>query len=150
MTKAIKNISIVLFAALAIAVIAAIPSKAAHAETERPVRYLSLSADSANLTVGQSKGLAVTYAPANTTDPKVVSWKSSNNSVATVSKGLIKAKKAGRVTITAQMGDETDTCTITVKQTAPKFVSASACYTQLNKYRKSAKVGNVSRNAKLE
>ena len=43
-------------------------------------------------------------------------FKSSNKKIATVSsKGTIKAKKAGKVTITVKSGDKTKKCKVTVK-----------------------------------
>ena len=47
---------------------------------------------------------------------KKVKWKSSNKNVATVNKkGLVKAKKAGKATIRAQVGKKTYKCKVTVK-----------------------------------
>lgn len=47
---------------------------------------------------------------------KGVKWSSSNTSVATVDKnGLVKAKKVGKATITAQTGAQKLTCVVTVK-----------------------------------
>ena len=46
---------------------------------------------------------------------KSVTWKSSNPKVATVSKtGLVTAKKAGKVKITAKVGKKKLTCKVTV------------------------------------
>lgn len=45
---------------------------------------------------------------------KKVSWQSSNKSVATVKKGLVKAKKPGVARITAKAGKKKYTCTVKV------------------------------------
>ena len=115
-----------------------------------PITSLSLSKTTATVEVGKSVALSVTYAPANTTDSKTVTWTSSNTKVATVSNGTIKGVAAGTATITAKMGSKTVTCKVTVKQAAPKFVSVTACYDKLNAYRKSAKLGNLTKDANLE
>ena len=57
--------------------------------------------------------LTATKAPSNTTD--TVTWESSNTAVATVSSsGVVSAKAAGTVTITATCGSKTATCAITI------------------------------------
>lgn len=81
---------------------------------------LKLNAAKASLTVGQSKQLKVK------STKKKVTWSSNKKSVATVSKtGKVKAKKAGKATITAKVGKIRLKCTITVKnkkKTAKKKV----------------------------
>ena len=53
---------------------------------------------------GSQKSLSVSYTPSNATN-KSVSWSSSNSSVATVSGGIITAKKRGTTIITAKSSD---------------------------------------------
>lgn len=48
-----------------------------------------------------------------------VTWSSSDKTIATVSsKGVVKAKKAGKATITAKVGSKKYKCTVTVKKAA--------------------------------
>lgn len=115
-----------------------------------PITSLSLSKTAVTVEIGKTAGLSVSFAPANTTDSKTVTWTSSNTKVATVSNGTIKGVAAGTATITAKMGSKSVTCKVTVKATAAKFVSAAACYDKLNAYRKSAKLGNLTKDAALE
>lgn len=61
------------------------------------------------------EGSTVTLKASVTGKSKKVTWKSSKSSVASVSKGKITAKKAGKVTITAKANGKTAKCTITVK-----------------------------------
>ena len=60
---------------------------------------LTLSEDSINLKVGERTTITTEVAPENTND--VVLWSTDDDSVATVSKGMIHAKKAGITTIHA-------------------------------------------------
>lgn len=69
-----------------------------------------------NLEVGESKLLTATITPSNATD-KNITWKSSDESVATISSGgEVVAKKAGTVDITATSSNgKTSTVKINVK-----------------------------------
>lgn len=57
--------------------------------------------------------LTATVQPSNTTDTVV--WSSSDENVATVNNGVVTAVSNGTATITAKAGDQTATCTVTVK-----------------------------------
>lgn len=89
-----------------------------------PVKKVVLNKKKATLTEGDSLSLKATVSPKKPSVKKL-SFSSSNKSVATVnSKGVVTAKKAGTVTITAKATDGSGkkaTCKITIKekQTTP-------------------------------
>ena len=75
--------------------------------------------ETAEIKVGESVTLKYTVEPEGCTD--TVTWRSSDTSVATVSNGADNAGQvtgvaAGEATITLQVGNLTDTCTVTVTQ----------------------------------
>lgn len=80
------------------------------------VENVTLNKTSATLTEGDTLTLTATVAPTNATN-KNMTWKSSDTTVATVSNGVVTAKKAGTATITVTTADgsKTATCTVTVK-----------------------------------
>ena len=83
------------------------------APTVIPVQSVTVTGKQ-ELVEGASTTLTSTVAPADATD-KTVTWKSSDESVATVDKdGVVTAKKAGTVTITATAGGVSGTLHITV------------------------------------
>ena len=86
-----------------------------------PVTKVKLNKTKANLNVGKSLTLKTTLSPKKPSNKGII-WKSSNTKIATVtSKGVVKAKKAGNVTITATAKDGSGkkaTCKITVKKAA--------------------------------
>ena len=80
------------------------------------VSGVSLNKTSLNLLEGGSETLTATVAPDNATN-KSVSWKSSDNGVATVdNSGKVTAVKAGSatITVTTSDGSKTATCSVTV------------------------------------
>ena len=77
---------------------------------------VSVTPSKLTLEVGKTYSLTVTVSPSNATN-KIVTWTSSDESVATVdTAGRVTAKKVGSVTITAttQDGNKKATCTVTV------------------------------------
>ena len=72
--------------------------------------------------LGKTEQLTTTVTPSNTTD--VISWKSSNVDVATVTNtGLVKAVGYGTAEITVTCGTQTAICHVNVKQTETEVVS---------------------------
>ena len=81
-----------------------------------PVTSIALNRTSASLKSGETVTLTATVKPDDATD-KTVTWSSSDATVATVSNGVVSAKKVGTATITAKAGDKTATCVVTVVAT---------------------------------
>lgn len=71
--------------------------------------------------LGETKQLITAVTPPNTTD--IISWKSSNVEVATVTAGLVKAVGYGAAKITVTCGTQTAICHVNVKQTETEVVS---------------------------
>lgn len=82
------------------------------------VSGVALNKKVATINVGKKVTVKATVTPANA-DNKTLVWTSSNKKIATVSNGVVKGVKAGRVIITAKTTDGSNisaTCTVTVKQ----------------------------------
>ena len=75
---------------------------------------IELNKTSVTLLADATTTLTVSYTPSTTTDDKTVTWTTSNSSVATVSNGVVTAVGKGTAIITAQVGEFTATCTVTV------------------------------------
>lgn len=95
-----------------------------------PVTAVRLNKTSAEMTAGKTLKLTATVSPANATDKKVI-YTSSNTAVATVSAaGVVTAKKAGTVKITAKTANgKTAVCTVQVYSKTSKIAVKSAGYT---------------------
>ena len=82
------------------------------------VSGVALNKKVATVNVGKKVTVKATVTPANA-DNKTLAWTSSNTKIATVSNGVVKGVKAGRVIITAKTSDGSNIsakCTVTVKQ----------------------------------
>ena len=81
-----------------------------------PATGITLDKTSVEIFKNQTVTLTATVSPANTTD--AVTWSSSNSSVATVNEnGVVTGVSQGTAIITAQAGDKTALCTVTVDPT---------------------------------
>ncbi len=78
---------------------------------------ISLNKTELALNVDQSDTLIVTFNPTDA-DDQVITWSTSNSSIATVSNGTVTAKAVGSATITATShdGNKTATCAVTVTE----------------------------------
>lgn len=94
------------------------PSSTPSSSTPVAVSGVALNKKVATVNVGKKVTVKATVTPANA-DNKTLVWTSSNTKIATVSNGVVKGVKAGRVIITAKTTDGSNisaTCTVTVKQ----------------------------------
>ncbi len=83
-------------------------------ENKVPLKGISLNKTELSMFNGDVQTLTVSYNPSNTTDSKLVTWSSSDTSVATVKDGQVTAIGKGTATITAKVGSYSATCKITV------------------------------------
>lgn len=81
-----------------------------------PLTGIKLSGSTLAVLLNQSAKLDVIYNEPNTTDDKTVTWTSSDESVATVENGVVKGLKVGTTTITAKVGEFSETCEVTVSE----------------------------------
>ncbi|WP_052446896.1 Ig-like domain-containing protein [Candidatus Soleaferrea massiliensis] len=81
------------------------------------VTGVKLNKNSDTLTEGETLQLTATVSPSDATN-KGVSWKSSDNAIATVKNGLVTAVAPGKVdiTVTTLDGSFTDTCKLTIEK----------------------------------
>ena len=95
-----------------------------------PATSIELDADNKTMKVGDKAKLTATVKPADTTDK--VTWKSSNEKVATVdADGNITALSAGTAEITATAGSVSAACKVTVK--APQIIQDNTKYSSIPK-----------------
>lgn len=79
------------------------------------LQNISLTPNTVVLNIGKTQRIEVLYTPTNATN-KTITWSSSNTSVATVSNGIITARKKGVATINAKTADGiTRSVSVTVK-----------------------------------
>ena len=79
------------------------------------VEGVSLDKTTASISLGEEVTLTATVEPENATD-KTVTWKSDNESIATVEDGVVTGVGVGTTTITVSAGSASDTCEVTVNQ----------------------------------
>ena len=102
-----------------------VTAKQGTEDPDDPIVVTGITLDKTTATVeeGATVTLTATVTPENATD-KTVTWSTSNETIATVSGGVVTGVKAGEVTITAKAGDKSATCTVTVTaaETEPEVV----------------------------
>lgn len=91
------------------------------------VEGVTLDKNRADMNVGDNLTLKAAVSPENADNP-AITWTSSNEKVATVKNGVVKAASAGDVTITATTADGgyTATCAIEVKNIAKSIVNTDS------------------------
>ena len=96
-----------------------VTAKQGTEDPEDPIAVEGITIDKTTATVeeGATVTLTATVTPDDATD-KTVTWSTSNETIATVSGGVVTGVKAGTVTITATAGDKSATCTVTVTAAA--------------------------------
>ena len=99
------------------------------------VSSITLDKSTASMEVGETVTLTATVGPDDATD-NTITWTTSDATVATVSNGVITAKKLGTATIIAKAGDKTATCLIMVVPTEVSSIT-------LDKSSASLKVGET-------
>lgn len=94
-----------------------VPNKQKEPEKQEiALQSISLDQTALDMWVGGSEKLNVTCTPSNTTVDKTVTWKSSNEKVATVKNGKIEAIGEGEAVITAEVAGKEASCTVRAKQ----------------------------------
>jgi cellobiose-specific phosphotransferase system component IIB len=92
--------------------VSAIDASDSYISIQWQASNVTLNASTIGLKVGESRILNATVVPAGAASG--LTWSSSDESVATVENGTVKAHKAGSATITAKAGSVTATCDIVV------------------------------------
>ena len=88
------------------------------APTTVPVSGIKLDKSSLSLEIGEKATVTATIAPSDATN-KSITWSSANQTIATVSNGVVTGVATGETTITAKTNDGGFTATIPVKVTLP-------------------------------
>ena len=93
-----------------------------NVNVSNPVRSVYLNRSAITLTEGDSYTLSASYSPSDAEGDKTVYWSSSDESVAKVgSSGKVTAIKAGTAWITARIGSQSASCSVTVRQYEPNL-----------------------------
>lgn len=79
-----------------------------------PLESISLDKTDLSIAKGTTEELTVIYNPDDTTDDKNVEWSSLDESIATVSNGIITPIGKGTTTISAKVGEKVATCNVSV------------------------------------
>ncbi len=84
-----------------------------------PATGVELDKDTITVKAGATENLVATVLPSTAANKKVT-WKSSDDTIATVANGVVTGVKAGTatITVTSVSGNFTDTCTVTVESAA--------------------------------
>ena len=114
MSKNLKKVFLALFMLFTLFVV--IVPKTVVSATAPP--NINLNKRNLTLEVGQTSTLSARVNPASRKNS--LKWKTSNKSIVTVTKGKLKARKAGNATVTAYIANRKATCKVKVKA-IPKY-----------------------------
>lgn len=114
----------------------------------KPVNF-NLNKQNLTLAVGKSETLTASVDPAISAPGFGVSWTSSDTRVATVNNGTVTAVAPGTATITAQAGDKTATCTVTVGEAIASVEDSSGKVTKYIDLDAAAKAASESPGSTL-
>ena len=92
------------------------PAKQEPTKQETALQSISLNQTSLQMWVGGSETLEVNCTPSNTTVDKTVTWKSSNEKVATVKDGKVEAVGEGEAVITVEVAGKKASCIVKTEQ----------------------------------
>lgn len=81
-----------------------------------PLESIAFKEKVTSLEEGKTAQLEILFNPENTTVDRTIEWNSSDPSVATIEKGLVKAIKAGKTKITAKVGEQEISYELTVTE----------------------------------
>lgn len=79
-----------------------------------PVTSITLDKNTTTIAVGETETITTTTLPNFATNANNIVWTSSDNSIATVSNGVITGIASGSVTVTATIGSVSASCAVTV------------------------------------
>lgn len=101
------------------------------ADEVKPLTAIDVTADKTEIELNATAKLTVAYTPADTTDVTAVTWSTSDDKVLTVKDGVVTGVGYGKATITAKVGEFTDTIEITVLERPATAIDAKADKTDL-------------------
>ena len=93
-----------------------------------PLEGIKVSTTGTLLKPGKTSGIDLYFFPENTTDDRTATWKSSDESVATVEDGIVTGHKAGYATITVTVGEKSEKIEYLVVPTNPSELTMKIAY----------------------
>lgn len=110
----------------------------------KPVTGVTLNKTTTKIKVDETETLVATVSPSDATN-KNVTWKSSDETIATVANGVVTGKKEGNatITVTTQEGSKVATCNVTVEENEEEPTVVEVTGVELDKTEDEIKVGET-------